>query len=173
MGRNPYRNFDYNSWAEQKITERTKEALAARDAAFAEEQADTPLEALAQYLAEEAEELRHTPAPCEVDGGAFIEQRFGSWENAVRVARLQPRTGEGDLKNTLRYNQERIWQKTLFLTERAEKKRQKQIEKGLNKGRRDHEKAVKRHAKYEAEMAAQAKREAARAETTPSQAETV
>lgn len=173
MGRNPYRNFDYNSWAEQKITERTKEALAARDAAFAEEQADTPLEALAQYLAEEAEELRHTPAPSEVDGGAFIEQRFGSWDNAIQAAKLRPLTSRMKLKNTIRYSKERAGQKTLFLTERAEKKRQKQIEKGLNKGRRDHEKAVKRHAKYEAEMAAQAKREAARAETTPSQAETV
>ncbi len=173
MGRNPYRNFDYNSWAEQKITERTKEALAARDAAFAEEQADTPLEALAQYLAEEAEELRHTPAPSEVDGGAFIEQRFGSWDNAIQAAKLRPLTSRMKLKNTIRYSKERAGQKTLFLAERKEKKQKKLLEKSQNKSRMAHEKAVKRHARYEAEMAAQAKRKAARAETSPSQAETV
>ena len=170
---NPNRNFDYNSWCEQKITERTTAALAERDAAFAEQHAETPLEELAQYLVRKANILQHTPSPSEVDGGAFIEQRFGSWDNAIQAAKLRPLTSRMKLKNTIRYSKERAGQKTLFLAERKEKKQKKLLEKSQNKSRMAHEKAVKRHARYEAEMAAQAKREAARAETTPSQAETV
>ena len=33
---NPNQHFDVESWREQKIAQRTKDALAARDAAFAE-----------------------------------------------------------------------------------------------------------------------------------------
>lgn len=74
----PNRKFDYNSWCDQQIAQRTKDALAARDAAFSEKHAGTPLRELALYLARCARTLRHSPAPCGVDGGAFIEQRFGS-----------------------------------------------------------------------------------------------
>ena len=86
----PNRKFDYNSWCDQQIAQRTKDALAARDAAFAEKHVETPLRELALYLARCARTLRHSPAPCEVDGGAFIEQRFGSWDAALRAACLPP-----------------------------------------------------------------------------------
>ena len=69
---NPNQHFDVESWRDRQIAQRTKDALAARDAAFAEKHADTPLRELALYLARCARTLRHSPAPCEVDGGAFI-----------------------------------------------------------------------------------------------------
>ena len=40
---NPNQHFDVENWREQKIAQRTKDALAARDAAFAEKYAETPL----------------------------------------------------------------------------------------------------------------------------------
>lgn len=165
----PNRKFDYNSWCDQQIAQRTKDALAARDAAFAEKHAGTPLRELALYLARCARTLRHSPAPCEVDGGTFIEQRFGSWDAAMRAACLPPaRTMK--LNSTARYRRERAIQESLFLAERKEKKRQKQIEKNLRQGQPAHEKAVKRRAKR---AAAEAKQAATEKDTNPCQAMTV
>ena len=110
------------------------------------------------------------PAPCEVDGGAFIEQRFGSWDAALRAACLPPTRTKAKLNSTARYRKERAVQEPLFLAERKEKKRQKQIEKNLRQGQLAHEKAVKRRAEREA---AEAKKAAAEKGTNPCQAETV
>ena len=164
----PNRKFDYNSWRDQQIAQRTKDALTARDAAFAEKHAGTPLRELALYLARCARALRHSPAPCEVDGGAFIEQRFGSWDAALRAACLPP-ARMMNLNSTARYRRERAIQEPLFLAERKEKKRQKQIEKNLRQGQLAHEKAVKRRA----ERAAAEAKKAAEKDTNPCQAETV
>lgn len=165
----PNRKFDYNNWCEQKIAQRTKDALAARDAEFAEKHADTPLAHMAQYVGNRAELLRHTPSPCEIDGGTFIEQRFGSWDAAMRAACLPP-ARMMKLNGTARYRKERAIQEPLFLAERKEKKRQKQIEKNLQQGQLAHEKAVKRRAEREA---AEAKKAAAEKDTNPCQATTV
>lgn len=167
--RDPRQRFDYQNWLNGQVAERAKASLAARDAAFAEKHAETPLRELAQYLARCARTLRHSPAPCEVDGGAFIEQRFGSWDAALRAAFLPPaRTMK--LNGTARYRRERAVQEPLFLAERKEKKRQKQIEKNLRQGQLAHEKAVKRRAEREA---AEAKKAAAEKDTNPCQAMTV
>lgn len=165
----PNRKFDYNSWCDQQIAQRTKDALAVRDAAFAEKHADTPLRELALYLTRCARTLRHSPAPCEVDGGAFIEQRFGSWDAALRAACLPP-ARMMKLNSTVRYRKERAIQEPLFLAERKEKKRQKQIEKNLQQSQLAHEKAVKRRAER---AAAEAKKAAAEKDTNPCQAMTV
>lgn len=164
----PNRKFDYNSWCDQQIAQRTKDALEARDEAFAEKHAETPLPELARYLARQAQMLRHSPAPCEVDGGAFIAQRFGSWDATLRAACLPP-ARMMKLNGTARYRKERAIQEPLFLAERKEKKRQKQIEKNLQQGQLAHEKAVKRRAEREAAEA----EKAAEKGTTPCQAETV
>ena len=73
--KNPRERFDYKSWFERNVAKRTVAALEARDAEFAEKHADTPLAHLAQYVGNRAELLRHTPSPCEIDGGTFIEER--------------------------------------------------------------------------------------------------
>lgn len=164
---NPNQHFDVENWCDQQIAQRTKDALAARDAAFAEKHADTPLAHLAQYVGNRAELLRHTPSPCEIDGGAFIAQRFGSWDAALRAACLPP-ARMMKLNSTARYRKERAIQEPLFLAERKEKKRQKQIEKNLRQGQLAHEKAVKRRAEREA---AEAKKAAAEKDINPCQAE--
>ena len=141
---NPNQHFDVENWRDQQIAQRTKDALAVRDAAFAEKNAGTTRAALAQYLSVCAAALGHSPSPTEIDGGAFIEQCFGSWETAMTAVGLPvPRTMP-KLNNTLRYRQEKAAQKPLFLAERAEKKRQKQEAKNLRRGQRMHERAVRR-----------------------------
>lgn len=88
--RNPRERFDYKSWFERNVAKRTVAALEARDAEFAEKHADTPLAHLAQYVGNRAELLRHTPSPCEIDGGTFIEERFGGWAAVLEMAHLRP-----------------------------------------------------------------------------------
>ena len=58
----------------------------------------------------------------------------------------------------------------LFLSERKEKKWQRQTEKDLRRGQRMHERTVRRRAEREA---AEAKKAAAEKDTNPCQAETV
>lgn len=141
---NPNQHFDVENWRDQQIAQRTKDALAVRGAAFAEKNAGTTRAALAQYLSVCAAALGHSPSPTEIDGGAFIEQCFGSWETAMTAVGLPvPRTMP-KLNNTLRYRQEKAAQKPLFLAECAEKKRQKQEAKNLRRGQRMHERAVRR-----------------------------
>lgn len=142
--RNPRERFDYKSWFERNVAKRTVAALEARDAEFAEKHADTPLAHLAQYVGNRAELLRHTPSPCEIDGGTFIEERFGSWDAALRAACLPPTRTKAKLNSTVRYRKERAIQEPLFLAERKEKKRQKQEAKNLRRGQRMHERAVRR-----------------------------
>lgn len=105
--RNPRERFDYKSWFERNVAKRTVAALEARDAEFAEKHADTPLAHLAQYVSNRAELLRHTPSPCEIDGGTFIEERFGSWDAVLEMAHLRPPAKEPKLKDTARYKRER------------------------------------------------------------------
>ena len=121
---NPNQHFDVENWRDQKIAQRTKDALAARDAAFAEKHAETPLRELALYLARCARTLRHSPAPCEVDGGAFIEQRFGGWDAALQAACLPP-ARMMKLNSTARYRKERAVQEPLFYEESERRKKEK------------------------------------------------
>ena len=105
--RNPRERFDYKSWFERNVAKRTVAALEARDAEFAEKHADTPLAHLAQYVGNRAELLRHTPSPCEIDGGTFIEERFGGWAAVLEMAHLRPPIKEPKLKDTARYKREK------------------------------------------------------------------
>lgn len=122
---NPNQHFDVENWCDQQIAQRTKDALAARDAAFAEKHADTPLRELALYLARCARTLRHSPAPCEIDGGTFIEERFGSWDTVLEMAHLRPPIKEPKLKDTARYKREKAVQEPLFYEESERKKKAK------------------------------------------------
>ena len=113
------RPIDFQAWAQNQIVKRAVAALEARDEAFAERNADTPLPQLARYLSRCAISLGHSPSPSEVDGGTFIEQRFGSWAAAMAAARLpQPRSMR-KLRDTARYKAEKVKQEPLFREERS------------------------------------------------------
>ena len=152
---NPNVKFDYENWRQQQIAKRARAALDARDAAFAEKHAGTPLEDLAQYLLRQARQLRHTPGPCEVDGGAFIEQRFGSWEAACKAAYLCPPVRLPKLINTARYNREKKVQEPLVIAEHEEKKKLKRQKKAQRRNELAQEQAAKRRAEKEAEKVAE------------------
>ena len=81
---NPNIKFDYENWCQQQIAKRAKAALDARDAAFAEKHADTPLNELAHYLRRQAELLRRTPGPCEVDAARSLNSASAAGRRPVR-----------------------------------------------------------------------------------------
>ena len=105
--RDPRQRFDYQNWLNSQVAERAKASLTARDAAFAENNAGVTRAALTQYLNVCAAALGHSPSPTEIDGGAFIEQRFGSWDNAMTAAGLPRPKTTPKLNNTLRYRMEK------------------------------------------------------------------
>lgn len=152
--RDPRQRFDYQNWLNGQVAERAKASLTARDATFAENNAGVTRAALTQYLNVCAAALGHSPSPTEIDGGAFIEQRFGSWDNAMTAAGLPRPKTTPKLNNTLRYRMEKEKLLPLFLSERKEKKRQRQTEKDLRRGQRMHERAVRRKAEKEVSEAA-------------------
>ena len=102
------RPIDFQAWAQNQIVKRAVAALEARDEAFAERNADTPLPQLARYLSRCAISLGHSPSPSEVDGGTFIEQRFGSWAAAMAAARLPQPHSMRKLRDTARYKTEKV-----------------------------------------------------------------
>ena len=149
------RPIDFQAWAQNQIVKRAVAALEARDEAFAERNADTPLPQLARYLSRCAISLGHSPSPSEVDGGTFIEQRFGSWAAAMAAARLpQPRSMR-KLRDTARYKAEKVKQEPLF-------RRQKRQRKMEQSEQRKKEQAIKKRAERaaKAEWAAKKKAEA-------------
>ena len=152
--RDPRQRFDYQNWLNGQVAERAKASLTARDAAFAENNAGVTRAALTQHLNVCAAALGHSPSPTEIDGGAFIEQRFGSWDNAMTAAGLPRPKTTPKLNNTLRYRMEKEKLLPLCLSERKEKKRQRQTEKDLRRGQRMHERAVRRKAEKEVSEAA-------------------
>ena len=152
---NPHSKFDYQEWLRQQIAKRAKAALETRDAAFAEKHVETSLEELAHYLRRQADMLRRTPGPCEVDGGAFIEQRFGSWEAACKAAYLCPPIRLPKLINTARYNREKKVQEPLVIAEHEEKKKLKRQKKAQRRNELAQEQAAKRRAEKEAEKEAE------------------
>ena len=161
--------IDFQAWAQNQIVKRTEAALKERDAAFAERHAETPLPQLARYLHRCSLSLGHSPSPNEVDGGSFIEERFGSWETAMRLAKLPLPTSMRKLKDTARYKQEKVRQEPLF---REERKKKKQL-KRERADQRKHEMAVKKRAEkaakaeWEAKKKAEAEAKAAALEAAP------
>ena len=152
------RPIDFQAWAQNQIVKRAVAALEARDEAFAERNADTPLPQLARYLSRCAISLGHSPSPSEVDGGTFIEQRFGSWAAAMAAARLPQPHSMRKLRDTARYKAEKVKQEPLFREERRQK-RQRKLEQSEQ---RKKEQAIKKRAERaaKAEWAAKKKAEA-------------
>lgn len=107
---------------EATIRRMVTKALEAREESFeALHDQDTP-QMLLSYLREQAERLGHTPWPGEIDGGAFLEKRFGSWQRAVLLAGLTEPNTPNRSGTFLRVKQEEKRQREVYRKRKAEKK---------------------------------------------------
>ena len=114
---------------ENILRKRTEEALAQKQREFKVlHQSDTDAE-LIEYLRCCAGEIGHVPNACEVIGGTYLHQRFGSWDRALRLAGLGRPGQAPDFHRRWIYKQEKQRQIDLHKAE----KRRKQLEKQQRK----------------------------------------
>lgn len=108
---------------EATIRRMVQEALEQQEADFRQQHAEDSDEQLIAYLRAWAIRKQHTPWPGEIVGGTFIEERFGSWNRVLALARLPvPRTANQSA-SFARIKEETERQKELYRRKKAEKKR--------------------------------------------------
>lgn len=127
-------HFDGQNWYKQHIAKRTREALDEQDQAFAVRHAESTLNELACYLRRCAEHWHKSPAPCEIVGGSYIAERFGSWAEALRAAHLNTIYKKSSNRTNGRYQQEMKHQIELYRAER-DAKRTERAKKELERQR--------------------------------------
>ena len=107
---------------EATIRRMVQEALEQQEADFRQQHAEDSDEQLIAYLRAWAIRKQHTPWPGEIVGGTFIEERFGSWNRVLALARLPvPRT-VNQSASFARIKEETERQKELYRRKKAEKK---------------------------------------------------
>ena len=107
---------------EATIRRMVQEALEQQEADFRQQHAEDSDEQLIAYLRAWAIRKQHTPWPGEIVGGTFIEERFGSWNRVLALARLPvPRTANQST-SFARIKEETERQKELYRRKKAEKK---------------------------------------------------
>ena len=117
----PTRNEIYDA----VIRKMVQQALDAQEETFSGAHASDSDEQLIAYIKEQANLLQYTPRYKEIIGWQLIEQRFGSWEEALKKAGL--RICSSCAVNKLpRIQQEVERQKVLYRMKKAEKKERSQ-----------------------------------------------
>lgn len=112
------RNHIYEATVKRMVTQ----ALEEQEQEFVEAHGSDADKQLLTYLRQNAARLGHTPWPREIIGGSFIEQRFGTWKNALCRARLpQPSTPDKP-SGFVRMQEERTRQEAVYRQKKAEKK---------------------------------------------------
>ena len=107
---------------EATIRRMVQEALEQQEQTFRQQHALDSDEQLLAYLRAWAIRKQHTPWPGEIVGGTFIQERFGSWNQALLLAQLPaPRTANQSI-SFARVKEETERQKELYRRKKAEKK---------------------------------------------------
>ena len=117
---------DRNSIYEATIKRMVAQALAAQEQEFLLFHGADSDEQLLAYLCQCAEELQHTPWPGEIAGGSLIEQRFGTWKDALRKTGLPMPNTPDKASGFARIQAETQRQKTIYREKKAAKKQRAQ-----------------------------------------------
>ena len=107
---------------EVAIRRMVQQALQQQEESFREQHESDTDQQLLLYLRAWAVRLHHTPWPGEIQGGSLIQERFGSWERAVLLARLPAPRGLNQQKYFARVQEETERQKEVYRRKKAEKK---------------------------------------------------
>ena len=122
-----------NNIYEATIKRMVNEALDAQEQEFAQNRGGGSDEQLLAYLQFCAELLGHTPWSREIIGGRLIENRFGSWEEALVKAKLPKPTTQDKLTGFARYIEETERQKVVYRQQKAAKKQKNQQRQKIQK----------------------------------------
>ena len=125
-----------NNYYDATIRRMVQESLQRKESSFFAEHGQDSDEALIKYLRESAALLGHTPHEKEILGTELILQRFGSWQEAVARAGLNPPNTPNKPTRFRLYVLEEQAQKTLYAQKKATKKENARI--------RERERAKKR-----------------------------
>ena len=122
-----------NNIYEATIKRMVNEALDAQEQEFAQNRGGDSDEQLLAYLQFCAELLGHTPWSREIVGGRLIENRFGSWEEALAKAKLPKPVTLDKLTGFARYIEENERQKAVYREKKAAKKQKVQMRQKMQK----------------------------------------
>lgn len=125
----PGRNNIYDATIKRMVNE----ALETKEQEFAQNRGGDSAEQLLAYLQFCAELLGHTPWSREIVGGRLIEDRFGSWENALAKAKLPKPITQDKLTGFARYIEETERQKVVYREKKAAKKQKAQQRQKMQK----------------------------------------
>lgn len=107
---------------EAAIRRMVNAALEQQEQTFREaHDADTDAELLA-YLNRCAAQLGHSPHPGEIVGSKLIQERFGTWQHALRLAGLPSPPKDLSYQKFARIQEETQRQKEIYRQKKAEKK---------------------------------------------------
>ena len=107
---------------EATIRRMVQEALEQQEQEFRQQHESDTDEQLLAYLRLWAIRKHHTPWPGEIVGGKLIQERIGSWERALMLAKLPAPRGPNQQKNFARVQEETERQKEAYRKRKAEKK---------------------------------------------------
>lgn len=130
----PSRNDIY----EAVIRKMVSQALEEQEDAFEQIHRSDPEDALVAYLQHCAEVLGYSPRYKEIVGWRLLEQRFGSWSDALHGAGLPPAV-KSPVTKLPRILEETEKQKELYRQKKAEKKlRNRQRMEAQERNRKEH-----------------------------------
>ena len=107
---------------EATIRRMVQEALEQQEQEFRQRHESDTDEQLLALLRASAIRLHHSPWPDEIVGGLFIQERFGSWNRALALARLPAPKTANQKKSFARIQDEEERQKEVYKQRKAEKK---------------------------------------------------
>ena len=118
----PSRNEIYEAVIRKMVTQ----ALEEQEDLFEKDHGGDTGEALAEYLKTSAAELGYSPRYKEIVGWRLMEQRFGSWSEALQNAGLPP-AARCPVTKLPRILAETERQKELYRRRKAEKRQRSQL----------------------------------------------
>lgn len=107
---------------EATIRRMVQQAIEEQEQQFRQQHETDTDEQMISYLRTCAVQLQHSPWPGEIVGGGFIQERFGTWQQALSLAKLpMPRTPK-QAQTFARVQEETERQKKVYRQRKAEKK---------------------------------------------------
>ena len=125
---NQARNMDVDAWRVRQINRRTKQLIDEQNRAFMEAHTADTEEDLREYVRHQARIRRRMPHPLELQGGLYLRERLGNWDDLARSLGYDPADRSRGRKAYLRLRERG---EALFLLDRKQRKCEKALLKEL------------------------------------------